>query len=142
MTQLDELTQGLTTEIAELERLYSRLPDVIAKKKAQLTKLHEVARIMTDSSDDEDGIFKNLVGLTATTARPTRRTRGKGPNLPSRVMTLLHAAGLKGLEFKGILGNLEEQSGEPINRSHLLTTLKRLVDRRKIVNVDGRFKVS
>jgi len=36
----------LLEEIAELERLYNRLPEVIAKKKAQLSKLQEVAQIM------------------------------------------------------------------------------------------------
>jgi hypothetical protein len=56
-------------------------------------------------------------------------------------MTLLNAAGPRGLEFKGILGNLEEAEGGSINRSHLATTLKRLIERQKIESVAGRFRV-
>lgn len=136
-TQLEEITEGLSGEIQELERLYDRLPEVIAKKRAQLSKLQEVAKIMTDESAEDDGILRSLIGLGGA-PRVARGRRQRGTNLPTRVMTLLNAAGPRGLEFKGILGNLEEAGGT-VNRSHLLTTLKRLVDRGKLENISGRF---
>jgi hypothetical protein len=136
-TQLEVITDGLSGEIQELERLYDRLPEVIAKKRAQLAKLQEVAKIMTDESAEDDGILRSLIGLSGT-PRVARGRKQRGMNLPTRVMTLLNAAGPRGLEFKGILGNLEE-SGGAVNRSHLLTTLKRLVDRGKLENINGRY---
>lgn len=139
-TQFEEITNGLSSEISELERLYNRLPEVIAKKKAQLSKLQEVAQIMTDESNDDDGILNSLMGLAGGGTRAMRARKQRGPTLPTRVMTLLNAAGPKGLEFKGILGNLEER-GEEINKSHLMTTLKRLIDRDKIENIAGRYRV-
>lgn len=142
MSQLEEITQGLSGEIAELEKLYQRLPEVIAKKRAQLSKLHEVTKIITDDTDEDEGILKSLMGLAGSGARAARKAKQRGPNLPTRVMTLLNAAGPRGLEFKGILGNLEEQVGGAINRSHLLTTLKRLADRGKIESINGRFCVT
>lgn len=139
-TQLEEVTHGLSSEIEELERLYAKLPEVISKKRAQLGKLQEVARIITDESEEDEGILRGLIGLSGT-ARVARTRRQRGTNLPTRVMTLLNAAGPRGLEFKGILGNLEEAGGT-VNRSHLLTTLKRLVDRGKIENINGRYHVT
>lgn len=135
--QLEEITHGLSSEIEELERLFDRLPQVIAKKRAQLTKLQEVAKIITDESTESDGILRSLIGLGGS-SRVARTRRQRGTNLPTRVMTLLNAAGARGLEFKGILGNLEEAGGT-VNRSHLLTTLKRLVNRGKIESINGRF---
>jgi hypothetical protein len=99
--------------------------------------LQEVAKIMTDESAEDDGILRSLIGLGGA-PRVARGRRQRGTNLPTRVMTLLNAAGPRGLEFKGILGNLEEAGGT-VNRSHLLTTLKRLVDRGKLENINGRF---
>jgi hypothetical protein len=139
--QIEEITQGLYTEIAELEKLYGRLPDVIAKKKAQLSKLQEVARILEEDNGEDESILRSLMGISGAPARTTRARKQRGPNLPTRVMTLLNAAGPRGLEFRGILGNLEEAEGGSINRSHLATTLKRLVEREKIENVAGRFRV-
>jgi len=140
--QIDEISQGLSTEIAELEKLYQRLPDVISKKRAQLSKLQEVARILTEDNGDDENILRSLMGISGGPARAARVRKTRGPNLPSRVMTLLNAAGPRGLEFKGILGNLEEAEGGTINRSHLATTLKRLIERQKIESVAGRFRTT
>jgi hypothetical protein len=139
-TQFDEITTGLSSEIEELEKLYNRLPEVIAKKKAQLSKLQEVAQIMTDEGNEDDGILQSLIGLSGGGARSARSRKQRGPTLPTRVMTLLNAAGPRGLEFRGILGNLEEATGGAINKSHLMTTLKRLIDRDKIENISGRYR--
>ena len=139
-TQFDEITSGLSSEIEELEKLYNRLPEVIAKKKSQLAKLQEVAQIMTEEGNEDDRILQSLMGLSGGGGRSARSRKQRGPTLPTRVMTLLNAAGPRGLEFKGILGNLEEAVGGDINRSHLMTTLKRLVDRNKIENISGRFR--
>jgi hypothetical protein len=139
--QIEEITQGLYTEIAELEKLYGRLPEVIAKKKAQLSKLQEVAKILEEANGEDESILRSLMGMSGAPARAARARKQRGPNLPTRVMTLLNAAGPRGLEFRGILGNLEEAEGGSINRSHLATTLKRLVEREKVENVAGRFRV-
>lgn len=139
--QIEEITQGLYTEISELEKLYGRLPEVIAKKKAQLSKLQEVAKILEEANGEDESILRSLMGMSGAPARTARARKQRGPNLPTRVMTLLNAAGPRGLEFRGILGNLEEAEGGSINRSHLATTLKRLVEREKVENVAGRFRV-
>jgi hypothetical protein len=103
--------------------------------------LQEVARILTEDNGEDENILRSLMGIAGGPARATRVRKQRGPNLPSRVMTLLNAAGPRGLEFKGILGNLEEAEGGSINRSHLATTLKRLIERQKIESVAGRFRV-
>jgi hypothetical protein len=141
-TQIEQLASGLSSEIAELEKLFTRLPDVITKKRAQLSKLQEVAKIMSDGPDADDDILQSLMGLSAAPVRVSSTRRTRGPNLPTRVMTLLTAAGPRGMEFRGILGKLEEVTGGEVNRSHLTTTLKRLLDRRKIEKIADRFRVA
>lgn len=139
VTQIEQLAGGLFNEIAELEKLLQRLPDVIAKKRAQLSKLQEVAKIMSDGSDADDDILQSLMGLSAAPVRVGAGRKTRGPNLPARVMTLLNAAGQRGMELRGILGKLEEATGGEVNRSHLTTTLKRLLDRGKIERIGDRF---
>lgn len=141
VTQIEHLASGLASEIAELEKLLNRLPDVITKKRAQLSKLQEVARIMSDGSDTDDDILQSLMGLAAAPPRASATRRARGPNLPTRVMTLLSAAGPNGMAFRGIQGKLEEVTGGEVNRSHLTTTLKRLLDRHRIEKVADRFRV-
>ena len=139
VTQIEQLAGGLSNEIAELEKLLQRLPDVIAKKRAQLSKLQEVARIMSDGSDTDDDIMQSLMGLSAAPSRVSTARKTRGGNLPARVMTLLNAAGQRGMELRGILGKLEEATGNEVNRSHLTTTLKRLLDRGMIERIGDRF---
>lgn len=142
VTQIEQLATGLSNEIEELERLYGRLPDVIAKKRAQLSKLQEVAKIMGEGSETDDDILASLMGLSSVGPRVVSSRKSRGPTLPTRVMTLISAAGPHGMQFKQILGKLEEATGGEINRSHLTTTLKRLVDRRKIEKIADRFRVT
>ncbi len=141
VTQIEQLAHGLSSEIAELEKLYNRLPDVISKKRSQLSKLQEVAKIMNEGTDTDDDILQSLIGLTGTGPRAVTR-RSRGPNLPTRVLTLLAAAGANGMVFKQLLGKLEEATGGEINRSHLTTTLKRLVDRGRVKRNIDRFCIT